>query len=343
MRVISRMRRYRCKACIGGARVGASGWSDRGDPRFQSHPRLTSQSCSRYQLNQLGSNLIRIDLRSETRRKRQKILNRLTNFVYTVAPRCHHFERWWSAYFQQRKADKYCCMPYSFPDLNLLLPHACSNALSINCFSGLLCGNFLCQYLNVLFFLYLILNLYVHVTILSVITHFLKSLPAPTSELSLILISPFLTIFSLLPKKPLGNPLLFSGVFSHVMLITWNLLSALMSDLLSNTLPRSGLLTLRKTRTYLRMSSVASLNPFPNFTIHLTSPACPVSIFQLFLVAVLVLIFALFSASCTTLPIRTLLFILLFVFHLSPVVIHSHYANHQLDLTLVNFHSSPES
>ena len=28
---------------------------DSGGPRFQSHPRLTFQSCSRYQLNQLGS------------------------------------------------------------------------------------------------------------------------------------------------------------------------------------------------------------------------------------------------------------------------------------------------
>ena len=32
----------------------ASGWGS-GGPRFQSHPRLTFQSCSRYQLNQLGS------------------------------------------------------------------------------------------------------------------------------------------------------------------------------------------------------------------------------------------------------------------------------------------------
>ena len=65
-----------------------------------------------------------------------------------------------------------------------------------------------------------------------------------------------------------------------------------MSDLLSNTLPRSGPLTLRKTQTYLRMSSVALQNPYPNFTIYLTPPACPVLISQLFLVAVLVLIFS---------------------------------------------------
>ena len=34
--------------------VSASGWGS-GGPRFQSNPRLTFQSCSRYQLNQLGS------------------------------------------------------------------------------------------------------------------------------------------------------------------------------------------------------------------------------------------------------------------------------------------------
>ena len=59
----------------------------------------------------------------------------------------------------------------------------------------------------------------------------------------------------------------------------------------------------RKTRTYLRMSNLALLNPYPNFTIYHTPPVCPVLISQLFLVAVLVLIFALSSVSCTTLPI----------------------------------------
>ena len=39
---------------LDGAEVSASGWGSRG-PRFQSHPRLTFQSCSRYQLNQLES------------------------------------------------------------------------------------------------------------------------------------------------------------------------------------------------------------------------------------------------------------------------------------------------
>ena len=39
---------------LDGAGVSASGWRS-GGPRFQSHPRLTSQSCSRYHLNQLGS------------------------------------------------------------------------------------------------------------------------------------------------------------------------------------------------------------------------------------------------------------------------------------------------
>ena len=39
---------------LDGAEVSASGWWS-GGPRFQSHSRLTFQSCSRYQLNQLGS------------------------------------------------------------------------------------------------------------------------------------------------------------------------------------------------------------------------------------------------------------------------------------------------
>ena len=41
-------------AWLDGAEVSASGWGS-GGPRFQSNPRLTFQSCSRYQLNQLGS------------------------------------------------------------------------------------------------------------------------------------------------------------------------------------------------------------------------------------------------------------------------------------------------
>ena len=41
-------------AYLDGAEVSALGWG-LGGPRFQSHPRLTFQSCSRYQLNQLGS------------------------------------------------------------------------------------------------------------------------------------------------------------------------------------------------------------------------------------------------------------------------------------------------
>ena len=44
----------RHQAWLDGAEVSASGWRS-GGPRFQSHPRLTFQSCSRYQLNQLGS------------------------------------------------------------------------------------------------------------------------------------------------------------------------------------------------------------------------------------------------------------------------------------------------
>ena len=39
---------------LDGADVSASGWGS-GAPQFQSHPGLTFQSCSRYQLNQLGN------------------------------------------------------------------------------------------------------------------------------------------------------------------------------------------------------------------------------------------------------------------------------------------------
>ena len=39
---------------LAGTEVSASCWGS-GDSRFQSNPRLTFQSCSRYQLNQLGS------------------------------------------------------------------------------------------------------------------------------------------------------------------------------------------------------------------------------------------------------------------------------------------------
>ena len=59
------------QTCLDGAEVSASGWGS-GGLRFQSHPRLTCQSCSRYQLNQLESNAaseIRIDLRTETDRQ----------------------------------------------------------------------------------------------------------------------------------------------------------------------------------------------------------------------------------------------------------------------------------
>ena len=41
-------------AWLDGAEVSVSGWGS-GGPRFQSHPRLTIQLCSRYQLDQLGS------------------------------------------------------------------------------------------------------------------------------------------------------------------------------------------------------------------------------------------------------------------------------------------------
>ena len=39
---------------LDGAKVSALDWGS-GGPRFQSHPRLPFQSCSHYQLNQLGS------------------------------------------------------------------------------------------------------------------------------------------------------------------------------------------------------------------------------------------------------------------------------------------------
>ena len=45
-----------------GEEVSASGWGS-GGPRFQSHPRLTFQSRSRYHLNQKGSR-VRIDLQT---------------------------------------------------------------------------------------------------------------------------------------------------------------------------------------------------------------------------------------------------------------------------------------
>ena len=48
-----RARTWLCQ-WLDGAEVSASGWGSRG-PWFQSHPRLTFQPCSRYQLNQLGS------------------------------------------------------------------------------------------------------------------------------------------------------------------------------------------------------------------------------------------------------------------------------------------------
>ena len=41
---------------LDGAEVSTSGWGS-GGPLFQSHPRLTFQSCLRFQLNQLGSKI----------------------------------------------------------------------------------------------------------------------------------------------------------------------------------------------------------------------------------------------------------------------------------------------
>ena len=66
-------------AWFDGAEVSALGWGS-GVPRFQSHPRLTFQSCSRYQLNQLGSKAA-----SESTIKKSNtcgVSNRLLDFLY---------------------------------------------------------------------------------------------------------------------------------------------------------------------------------------------------------------------------------------------------------------------
>ena len=55
--------------------------------------------------------------------------------------------------------------PVLSADLTLLSPHACFSLLSIICFFGPRFCNFLYQYLNVPYFLYLIQNFYVLVTI----------------------------------------------------------------------------------------------------------------------------------------------------------------------------------
>ena len=109
---------------------------------------------------------------------------------------------------------------HSFLDLNLLSARARFSVLSINCFFGPRFGNFQYQFLNVLYFLYLITNFYVLASILSVIIIYLKSLTALTSVLSLIVSFPSLIIFSLLPRKSLGSPLSSLDVFFLVMLLT---------------------------------------------------------------------------------------------------------------------------
>ena len=77
--------------------------------------------------------------------------------------------------------------------------------------------------------------------------------------------------------------------------------------------------------------SIAKLHHLPY------TPAYPASIYQLFLVAVLISISALSTASCITTPAWIHLFTSLFVLNLSLVVIHLLFSNHLLDLTLVNF------
>ena len=104
-----------------------------------------------------------------------------------------------------------------------------------------------------------------------------------------------------------------------------------------STLLLSGHLTLKKALISLKMCSDASLNLYPNFTTYLIQPAYPASIYQLFLVAVLISISALSTASCITIPAWIHLVTSLFVLNLSLVVIHLLFSNHLLDLTLVNF------
>ena len=76
-----------------GAEVSASGWGS-GGPRFQSHPRLTFQSCSRYQLNQLGSKAA-----SESTFKKSNTCGVSNNRLYfTLA---NEFRHWMNGYSQQ--------------------------------------------------------------------------------------------------------------------------------------------------------------------------------------------------------------------------------------------------
>ena len=110
-----------------------------------------------------------------------------------------------------------------------------------------------------------------------------------------------------------------------------------MSVLSLNTLPRSGPLTLKKTLTSLKTFSDASLNPFPNFITYLIPPAYPASIYQLFLVAVLISISALSTASCITIPMWINHLTSLIALHLSLVATNLLSTNHLLDLSLAYF------
>ena len=104
-----------------------------------------------------------------------------------------------------------------------------------------------------------------------------------------------------------------------------------------STLLLSGHLILKKALISLKMFSDALLNLSPNITTYLIPPAYPALIYQLFLVAILISISALSTASCITIPAWIHLFTSLFVLNLSLVVIHLLSSNHLLDLTLVNF------
>ena len=125
-------------ACLDGAEVSASGWVS-GGPRFQSHPRLTFQSCSRYQLNQLGS-----EAASESTFKKSNtcgVSNTRLHWFFTILwvmqlNRLYSFgiyARWyhWTCGRTQRKAatiNQLACPSYSRSCMPQLQP-LCSAAL----------------------------------------------------------------------------------------------------------------------------------------------------------------------------------------------------------------------
>ena len=92
-------------AWLDGAEVSASGWGS-GGPRFQSHPRLTFQSCSHYQLNQLGSKAA-----SESTFKKSNSCGVSNNRLYfTLTNKCSVIHIWfgkvWYLGMEVRLGDK---------------------------------------------------------------------------------------------------------------------------------------------------------------------------------------------------------------------------------------------